>query len=191
MTDEELDNEYFMWRDYNEHIENHTLYVLMAFVLIRENLVEERYITENQSYQIEKLVSQHDNSKYSKEEWLPYARRFCGPESSNPSPEVKSDFKQAVKIHKSRNLHHWESLKDYKGNNWKNYIVELVCDYIAMGWEFDNYICEYYDKVKEEIDLPKKYKDYLDSIINNIPSLCPYAEEPLSDKVKQLFWDTL
>lgn len=190
LKDQKLEDDYFMYHDYEEHVEVHKLYVIIAYSFIRDALLSGGYITEQENEKIGLLIGKHDDSKYTKEEWLPYARRFCGPEKDKTSPEVKTAFKEAVKLHKSRNLHHWENLKNYKGQKWKCYIVELVCDYIAMGWEFDNFICEYYDKVKEEIELPKKYKEYLDSIVNNIPTLCPEAEESMTDKTLQYFYDT-
>ena len=60
----------------------------------------------------------------------------------------------------------------------------MVCDYIAMGWEFDNYILEYYDKAKDEIDLPEQYKSFLESILNLIrtDNELSFAEEAMTDE---------
>ena len=77
-----------------------------------------------------------------------------------------------------------EALKKYKGSDWRNYAVELVCDYIAMGWEFNNYVCEYFDAVKDELkeNLPLEYFNFIESIINIIPERLPIAEEPLTEE---------
>ena len=52
-----------------------------------------------------------------------------------------------------------------------------------MGWEFSDYIYEYFQKVKDELknSLPKEYYNYIESIINAIPEKFALAEEPLTE----------
>lgn len=146
------------------HIQKHTLYVVVAWKYIREELWDRDLLDEGEFEKTNLLITWHDTSKVTKEEWGAYSERLYGDNKSDPT--IKANFKEAVKKHKERNLHHYESLRDYKGNDWKCYVVELVCDYIAMGWELDNYILEYYDKVKDEINLPPEYKSYLETILS-------------------------
>ena len=160
------------------HYVNHTFYVFLAWKAICEELWNRGMLTEKEFEKTNKNIMWHDQSKMDKGEWEPYAERFCGEKVDD---EVKARFKEAVREHKSKNLHHFESLKDYKGDDWRCYIVELVCDYIAMGWEFNNYILDYYASVKEKIELPSEYKAYLERILSMLrePQLFEIVEKPL------------
>ena len=177
-----------MIANYNKHYLNHILYVMLAWKAIRVGLWDRQVMTLEEFDKTTKLICVHDESKMTKEEWTPYAEKFFG--DNKDDPEVKAKFKAAVKVHKERNKHHYESLKEYKGDDWKCYILELVCDYIAMGWEFDSYVIEYYDLVKDKIDLPEEYKNYLDSIINILgdPQFHTIEEPMTPEKREKLFW---
>ena len=168
--------------DYAKHYFKHIKLVIYAWIGIRDRLLELNMINEEEYNKINMLIAWHDNSKMDDEEWVPYSERFNG--KNQDDPEVKASFKEAVKLHKMKNLHHFESLRDYEGPDWKCYICEMVCDYIAMGWEFDNYILEYYDKAKDEIDLPEQYKSFLESILNLIrtDNELSFAEEAMTDE---------
>ena len=169
------------YKTYLDHVLNHKQMVYLAWIYVADTLCELNFITETDFIGIDSKVNIHDDSKLKMDEFVPYAKRFNGPKPKDPI--VKADFKSAVRLHKTRNLHHYEALKSYKCENWKQYAVELVCDYIAMGWEFDNYICEYFEKVKGELknDLPEEYYSFIESIINIIPEKLPLAEEPLTE----------
>lgn len=169
------------YKTYLEHILRHKEMVYIAWLYIADTLYNLGFINENDMVDINALIINHDNSKLESDEFIPYAKRFNGPRPKNPN--VKSNFKAAVKLHKERNLHHYEALKLYESENWKQYAIELVCDYIAMGWEFSDYIYEYFQKVKDELknSLPKEYYNYIESIINAIPENFALAEEPLTE----------
>lgn len=169
------------YKSYLEHVLKHKEMVYIAWIYIADTLHSLGFINENDINNINNLIITHDDSKLLKDEFIPYAKRFNGPKQKDLI--TKDNFKIAVKLHKERNLHHYESLKEYKGNKWKQYIVELICDYIAMGWEFDNYICDYFNKVKEELKntLPSEYYNYMESIIIIIPDKLPLAIEHLTE----------
>ena len=169
------------YEEYLKHVLEHKKRVLISWIYICDTLCELDFIDKSDVDDISKLIMKHDESKFRLDEFVAYARRFNGPRQKNE--KVKTSFKEAVKLHKERNLHHYEALKAYKGDDWKHYAVELICDYIAMGWEFDNYICEYFEKVKDELKnaLPDNYYNYIESIINIIPVKLPLAEQPLTD----------
>lgn len=176
-----------MQKDYNErkyfeHYSKHTYFVVLAWKEIQDILIEDHIINEDEFHQINQLVIWHDNSKISADEWVLYARKFH-PIGNQDRDEVDSEFKKAVEHHKSNNLHHFESLKHYTGSDWRNYIIEMICDYIAMGWEFGVYIFEYYEKNKEKIDLRPEQKEYLELVLNVLrnPSM-HFIEEPITNK---------
>lgn len=161
---------YDVKRQYANYYFNHTYYVVLAWKAIRDVLLEKQVITQDEYRIINHLVAWHDNSKISDEEFMAYALGLYSEYKENP--EIHEKFKEAVSVHKSRNLHHFESLKDYHGDDWKCYIIELICDYIAVGWQFENYIFEYYEQEKDNIDLPQEYKEYLGTILNIIKECC-------------------
>ncbi len=169
-------------QEYFKHYAKHTYYVVLAWKEIQDVLIANDLISETEFYRINQLIIWHDNSKISREEWLPYARKFY-PEGKQNKDEIKEEFKKAVEHHKSTNLHHFESLRDYTGYDWKCYIIELVCDYIAMGWEFGVYVFEYYTSNREKIDLPCEYKEYLEQVLKCLkdPSVAA-IEEPITPK---------
>lgn len=171
------------YQEYLKHILEHKSKVWIAFLYICDTLCELGFINENDMDGISKLIMRHDESKLYSDEFIPYARKFNGPRPKDA--RVKEKFKEAVKLHKERNLHHFEALKTYKGDNWQYYAIELICDYIAMGWEFDNYICEYFEKIKDELKnaLPNSYYNYIESIIKIIPFKLPFAEIPLTENI--------
>ncbi len=169
------------YREYLGHVLNHKEMVYLAWLYIGDSLCELGFIDKSNMEDIDRLITNHDDSKFKKDEFIPYAKKFNGPKQGNQ--KVKTNFKTAVNLHKERNLHHYETLKSYDGDDWKNYVVELICDYIAMGWEFNNYVCEYFERVKDELknNLPIEYYNFIESIINIIPERLSFAEEPLTE----------
>lgn len=171
---------------YFDYYARHTYLVVLAWKYIQDILLEHNLITEEEFIKINNLIIWHDNSKISKEEFIPYACRFY-PSEEVLSPEetayIKSKFKEAVKHHKENNIHHYETLRNYQGEDWRCYIIEMICDYIAMGWQFDNYLFEYYESIKEKLNFPLEYAEYLNNVLAILkdPSM-HYIEEPLTMK---------
>ena len=165
--------------DYLEHLNKHTCYVVVAWKYVREVLWDRGLLNEKEFDKTNTNIAFHDSSKVNMDEWIPYRNRFYV--EWEDQSKVKEEFKAAVKRHKERNLHHYESLKDYKGDDWKCYVVELVCDYIAMGWEFNNFVLEYYESQKDKIDLPSEYKSYLETIMDILREPIMHSvEEPIT-----------
>lgn len=171
------------YRSYLEHVLRHRYLVYIAWIYIADTLCSLGFINESDMDAIDNLIKSHDDSKLQEDEIIPYAKKFAKHIQIKKRPEIKENFKVAVILHKERNLHHYEALKSYKGKDWKHYAVELICDYIAMGWEFDNYVCEYFQRVKDELKsaLPEEYYNYIERIICIIPEKLALAEEPLTE----------
>ena len=167
-------------KNYLGHVIDHKKMVFLAWLYLRMPLYYTGHIDEDEIDIIDELIKKHDDSKLSKTEFYPYSKRFNGPKQNDP--KVKANFKEAVRVHKMNNLHHFETLASYEGKDWKAYAIELICDYIAMGWEFDNYIFEFFQKAKDEMSqlLPEERYDYIENIINIIPKDFPLAEEHLT-----------
>lgn len=174
--------------EYFNHYMKHTYYVVLAWKQIQDLLIANNIISDMEFNRINQLIIWHDNSKITSDEWLTYARKFY-PISIQDEDQVKREFKKAVEHHKSNNFHHFESLQSYMKSDWKCYIIEMICDYIAMGWEFGIYIFEYYDKNREKIKLPQEYKIYLEQVLNILKnSSIESIKEPLTPKKKSYLY---
>ncbi len=169
---------------YTDHYFQHTYYCMLAWMSIRNELLEEKVISKSEYEKINHLIAWHDNSKISDEEFMPYAMKFYS--KQRDEEKIKSQFKEAVKHHKDCNLHHFEALRSYNGNDWKCYIIELICDYIAMGWEFKNYLFEYYQSTKDKINLPSEYREYLERVMDIIREKCYESVESPMDLKREM-----
>ena len=148
--------------------------VHIAWIYIRDKLINLGFIDEDDASAIDNLIINHDDSKLQRDEFIPYAKRYNGPKKKNPL--IKNNFKNACRLHKGRNIHHYEKLKTYKGTDWKNYAIELVCDYIAMGWEFNNYVTEIRPNIYESVVLAPN----TDVVVLYYKSDCPYSQQVMT-----------
>ena len=114
------DLKYFM------HYVKHTYFVVLAWKAISEELWQRNMLTEQEFKKTNNLIIWHDQSKMNKNEWDAYAKRFYGNQKDD---ETIIAFKEAVKEHKAKNLHHYESLKDYKGD-----VLAKSFDYRIPKW---------------------------------------------------------
>lgn len=99
-------------------------------------------------------VFEHDISKLSHEEFIPYRESFF---SIDDEEKEKSSMQEAWKHHKKANDHHWQ--------NWTNLddeervvrhvaFIHMVIDWQAMTYEFGGSIQSYYEGNKDKIKLP-------------------------------------
>ena len=165
----------------------HTYNVVLAWKDIQDILIENGIISEEEFKKINHIIIWHDNSKIDAAEFEAYAAKFY-PELLETDAEgletIKIKFKAAWEHHKKENLHHWQTLKDYTESDWKCYLVDLVCDWIAMGWEPGSLYYEYYEQNKDTIDLPAEYKKQLEIIISLIRSSGCYANGKITSEQK-------
>ena len=111
---------------------------------------------------------EHDDSKFDEEEFEPY-RKYFYPINEEEKENAKEDFQKAWEHHKQVNDHHWEHRIEFDDNKF-SIDTELAClenimDWLAMGYYFHNRPSDYYDAHKEEINLPKKQKDFIEKCI--------------------------
>jgi len=115
---------------------------------------------------IDSLIENHDMSKYSSYEFDAY-RRYFYPINDKEKAESEEDFNIAWKHHYENNPHHW--------NHWAVtdkdsmpfvYVVEMICDWQAMGYKFGNTAKEYYESKKDEIILGDKQRKWVETILN-------------------------
>ena len=101
-------------------------------------------------------VINHDASKLSTQEFTQYRNYFFPIKGEEKS---KEEFKKSWEHHKEHNMHHWQSwTKDpinYNDPYADAFVVMMVVDWVAMGFEFGDTAQDYYEKNKDSIILPE------------------------------------
>lgn len=115
----------------------------------------------------DEMINEHDNSKFSEEEFEPYAQKWFG-------DGIKTlEYEEAWKHHWTHNEHHPEF---WLGEDMPYiYILEMICDWGSFSVEKGDYqelIDFYYDKARddEEKMLSDNTKEIIENILNKINS---------------------
>ena len=110
--------------------------------------------------ELDKRLMNHDKSKFSVDEYVPYIwmtefyrKKQLGEEFKYPNKDIKKEINEAIKHHYKVNRHHPEFHNDIQNMNNED-IVEMVCDWAAMSQEFNNGLKEFADK---KIDIKYKF----------------------------------
>lgn len=160
-----------MMSKYDLYLNEHISGVVNAFDWMVDNLPE--LFSEYDSDYLGELVSMHDSSKYSEEEYLPYCAYFYGEQTDF----VKDEFNKAWLHHQHENPHHWQHwlLREDDGNFIAiempyQYIVEMICDWWSFSWSKGNLyeIFDWYEKNKEKQLLNEKTLIIVESILEKI-----------------------
>lgn len=101
--------------------------------------------------QLEYNLICHDKSKFSTDEFWPYAMRFFPINSVNPkSKDIEDGFQLAWLHHVHNNPHHpahWTLVEDGEIKIFDMpdiYIIEMLCDWMAMSKYFNSTTLEYW-----------------------------------------------
>lgn len=164
---------------------NHTYNVVLAWKDIQVPLIENEIINEIEFNKINQLIIWHDNSKISKEEFEGYGLKFFPLGNTKNNDE---SFKQAWKHHKENNLHHHQSLKDYEGPYRKCYLIEMICDWIAMGWETGSLAQDYYESNKNQFGLLEEDNKLIQKVFLLINENNCFSNTRVTDKEKALLY---
>ena len=158
------------YEEYRNYITEHINNVKKAFDTYGELLCEE---LELEITAMQYQIDNHDNSKWSAEEFEPYARKFF-PEGKRIISDY--DFNKAWMHHTQYNCHHPEHWLFYDYNTKKitiydmpdKYIAEMICDWIAMGYKFNNKAYEYYEKKGHNKPLSSITRFKVEYLLNKI-----------------------
>ena len=150
---------------YKCYIEEHRTNVMKAFIEMTD-CEELNYIFMDEYiyWSLMSRIENHDMSKYSKEEFDAYRKNFF---PINQKENNKEAFEKAWEHHWKTNDHHWQNRQDNKGLGLNSYIavLENVCDWLAMGYKFNDRPYQYYEKHKNEIKLNEEDRAFLEHII--------------------------
>jgi hypothetical protein len=137
---------------YLEYLDNHIKGVGKAWELIKKASVNTKWYSDKFIVLGADLnIPEHDKSKYSAEEFEKY-RQYYYPADD----EVKNDeiFEEAWSHHKDFNLHHWESMGNITNQRDKFvYTLELIADWMSVGYMKNEGVMDYYDKNKDKVVL--------------------------------------
>ena len=136
-----------------------------SYKWLRENCLE--LFEDIDESEFADLIAEHDESKFSKEEFKPYAEKWFG--NSGKTPEYETAWK-----------HHWQS-NPHHPEYWQGedmpapFILEMLCDWLSFGLKQDNpeeLISFYTDKAKNdpEKNLSKSTKEYVEQCLDVIES---------------------
>jgi hypothetical protein len=122
-------------KQYLDYIKEHKRNVLKSFYVLAPHLdVSEEIIDA-----LEEQISLHDQSKYNKEEFIPYLDYFY-PEDPD-APKDEDSFKVAFCKHIHANGHHWQHwilIQDDTGKPEAldmpfNYVIEMLADWQSFS----------------------------------------------------------
>jgi len=111
---------------------------------------------------------EHDDDKFNKPMFEIYRKHFY-PINEKEKLLNEAKFEAAWQKHIANNDHHWQHRINWKDEDF-DINTELAClenimDWLAVGYEFHDRPYQYYDKHKDEINLPKKQKDFMERCI--------------------------
>ena len=161
---------------YREYIDNHRKNVQKAWDLMKSNnncveLINRHLFTTTELLisMMDDIIKQHDMSKYSIFEFAPYRKNFY-PLNEEEKASNTDEFERAWKHHYENNPHHWDGW--YKSGSPDMmpliHVVEMICDWEAMGYTFGNNSLQYYEKNKMNIHLGDKQRIFAEELMNTI-----------------------
>jgi len=105
------------------------------------------------SDELMKRSANHDKSKYSKKEYIPYVwltwwhkQRREGKKWDYPNDQIKNSIKRAWKHHSKVNYHHPEAHRDPTKMSDVD-IAEMVADWASMSQEYNEKLMNWVNKV--------------------------------------------
>ena len=162
--------------DYQEenrkYIEEHKERVEQFAGWLKENLPE---LFDNIDLVLfDEMIQEHDDSKFSEEEFEPYAQKWFG------DGKKTFEYEEAWKHHWTHNEHHPEF---WLGEDMPYiYILEMICDWGSFSMksgDFGELSDFYYNKAKddEEKNLSDNTKIIIEEILEKINNLISSSEE--------------
>ena len=117
--------------EYTQYVIQHKNNVIKGFNFIKQYVPE--MLEDCDIGKLNGLIGRHDASKYSTDEFIPYAHFFYG---NGRTQEVRDNFKKAWQHHWKNNPHHpeWWNMRDMSNEH----IVEMICDWWSFGWKNNN-----------------------------------------------------
>jgi len=146
------------FREYLDYFERHYDNVQKAWALVNEKCQGKdfRFMSDDFVWgSIDEAIKMHDESKLSMQEFTQY-RNYFFPAGGEEKDKLSFDF--AWDHHLDQNEHHWQNWtqRQESGMMYADiFLVQMVCDWMAVGFEKGDTAKSYYEKNKESIHLPE------------------------------------
>ena len=158
-------------QEYRDYVNEHILNVKLAFKVYGELVCNELGL---QLQEIANQVDEHDESKWSHEEFDLYRVKFF-PEPDEPKISDQ-EFNIAWLHHIHYNPHHPEHWVYYDEESNKitvydmpdNYIAEMIFDWIAMSYKFNNKVYDWYEKEGKDKLFTSSTRRKVEYLLNKI-----------------------
>lgn len=95
-------------------------------------------------------IIEHDMSKYSEEEFIPYRNKFFPVDGKLSEEEIEVEFNKAWEHHWKNNRHHYKMYIHDDKPMGKIDMLEFIIDISAMGYKFNNCPMNRYAEVEQE-----------------------------------------
>ena len=175
-------------KEYLDYINTHKANVEKAWDIIKE--FDNPYI-QNNLYDLDRNIKDHDNSKYDDEEFEYYRKKYF-PINDDEANEVMDKIQDIFWLHYSKNPHHWEywldenKELDYTKHNEENIdnaimtaYIEMFCDWASFGLKQDNprEVRSWYINEKPKMTLFPAEQEVLEDILEEYINKFPEEEE--------------
>lgn len=147
---------------YTDYIEEHKSNVKRAWADIQFRCAHLPWFANNYNIVVlNRKVNNHDDSKYSKEEFEGYRQWFynCGDDPI----KCKVKLNRAWSHHIQYNSHHWQkwTKMEISKEAKSRCCMEMICDWHAMSFKFGKSAQRYYEENVDNIDIPGEYVNFM------------------------------
>ena len=145
-------------RSYLDYMEEHLFNIRKAFEEVSDACDGMPWVGDDCTWwSFRDEVINHDLSKFSSAEFIPYVEAFFPVDGEDKKP-----LGEAWEHHKQHNHHHWETAEHHMD------VVHMVIDWTAMSYKFGGTAKEYYEENAESIKLDEDNVRFMYSIFEAI-----------------------
>jgi hypothetical protein len=156
-------------REYLNYLEEHIGNVSRAWKELQEKCKDMRFISDDfVFFGIDAHIKSHDLSKLGEYELAQYRRKFFPVDKEIQEPE---EIAGAFQHHYDNNSHHWQNwTKSIEKTPYDHecHCVCMVVDWMAMGYKFSDTAQAYYEKNKDNIELPEWAVNFIYEIFTRL-----------------------
>lgn len=154
-------------REYCDYLEEHLLNVEKSWKILQIACKDMSVVYDDCKYwSIDAMIQDHDISKMSVGEFIPYQRNFFPVDEKDPE-----EFAKAWEHHKEHNPHHWENwtnMRPHSPYEQECHCVCMVIDWMAMGLKFGDTAEDFYTKNRAKIVLPEWAVKFIGEIFERL-----------------------